>query len=311
MSGTAPDPRDETRRSDAPSQVDGTGDLGARGGPVRGWLVALIVLVVVLGLALVAVLLVWAPWRTVEPVPVPVPELSSTSVAPAPPPAPSPPPDATGTPVAVPGADAVFDATTAATLFTTPADVEGLVPGAASGVRRGVEPGSRAWGLPTGSVIEPASCTVAVTTVQNPPSYHDATSWVNDDVTIEQDVVLLLDGAAARAAFRALVTTVDGCPRYAQVGPDGDGPSWTAEPALEGQGVFPAIVHDVRKRVGGDTFEQTSGHVLVGNAIMTWTATARTADDREQARAVLGEPADLAGMVERRALAAVRGLSSP
>ena len=128
-------------------------------------------------------------------------------------------------------------------------------------------------------------------------------------LTYEQDVVLLLDAAAARAAFRALVTTVDECPEYAQVTADADGVRWDAEPALEGQGVFPAIVRDLTAEVEGDTFHQTIGHVLVGNAILTWTATALDAEDRDTAVTVLGTPVELSEVAERRALAAVRGLS--
>lgn len=301
MAGTAPPPSDVPRSpSDAPA-ADGDPADPRRAVARRRWWV-----VVALVVALVAVLL-WQPWQAPDPDPAPplgTPSASTSDV-----PTTSPEPTSTPTPSVVPppGADAVFDAATAGTLFLTAADVEGAVPGATT-VTRGVEPGSRPWGLPAGSSVEPASCTAAVTVVSTPPTFHDATSWVGDELMIEQDVVLLLDAAAARAAFRALVTTVDECPRYAQVVEGVDGARWTADPALEGQGVFPAIVHDVTAQVEGDTFEQTTGHVLIGNAILTWTATALTADGREDATAVLGEPADLSAMVERRALAAVRGL---
>ncbi|MCC2315193.1 hypothetical protein [Cellulomonas xiejunii] len=300
MSGTAPEPSDDPRtRPDAPVEAGTPEDPARR--RARGWRWLVAVLVV----ALVAVL-VWRPWDVQDPAPVPTTDTVTTlETTPVPTPAPSP----TASPVPRPGADAVFGPTTAATLFSTSADLEAGVPAAATGVSRGLEPGSQPWGLRDGAQVDPASCTAAVTVVSVPPSHHDATSWGNAEFTFEEDVVLLLDPAAARAAFRALVTTVDECPRYALVEPGTDGTRWTAEPALEGQGVFPAIVHDVVAEVDGDTFQQTTGHVLVGNAILTWTATALEAEDREQARAVLGVPAELSEMVERRALAAVRGIT--
>lgn len=299
MSGTAPEP------PDAPvTSADVPADRGGPGGVRTWWWVALVLVLVV------ALVLVWQPWQGRAPVPAvtvsatvddgtlePTPEPTVTTPAP------------TTSPVPPPGAGAVFDATTAGTLFATAADLRTGVPGAADGVTRGREPGANPWGLPGGAAVDPASCTAAVTIVTTPPLHHDATSFHNDVLTYEQDVVLLLDAAAARAAFRALVTTVDECPEYAQVVPDADGARWTAEPALEGQGVFPAIVHDVTLRTGDRTLQQTSGHVLVGNAIVSWTASARTAEDRESAQKVVGPPADLADVVERRALAAVRGLT--
>lgn len=304
MAGTAPEPSDAPRAPSEAPQDDGDPASASRGsGPRRSvgrwWLVLVVV-------GALAVLLVWQPWRPAGPAPVPPPQAPTTAAV-TPQPSATPTPSPTASPVPPPGADAVFDPATASTLFVTAADLEGAVP-AATGVSRGLEPGTRPWGLPEGAVVEPASCTAAVTVVSTPPSHHDATSWVDDGLTFEQDVVLLLDAAAARAAFRALVTTVDECPRYAQVVPGADGPRWTADPALEGQGVFPAIVHDLTAEVEGDTYQQTTGHVLVGNAILTWTATALAAGDREEARDALGEPADLSAMVEQRALAAVRGL---
>lgn len=301
MSGTAPEPPDASATS---------GDVTARtrrSGRARSWwwLVPALVLVV-------AVVLVWQPWQGGAPDPVmtvtatvddpfeslePTPEPTVTT------------PEPTTSPVPAPGAAAVFDAGTASTLFATAADLRTGVPGAADGVTRGREPGGNPWGLPDGAAVDPTSCTAAVTIVTTPPVHHDATSFQNDVLTYEQDVVLLLDAAAARAAFRALVTTVDECPEYAQVTRDADGVRWTAEPALEGQGVFPAIVRDLTVAVEGDTFHQTTGHVLVGNAILTWTATALDAQDRDAATTVLGTPAELSEVAERRALAAVRGLS--
>ncbi|ADG74075.1 hypothetical protein Cfla_1171 [Cellulomonas flavigena DSM 20109] len=298
MSGTAPEPSDAPVTSaDVPVRHRGPG--GAR----SWWWLAL---VLVLGIAMV---LVWQPWQGGTPAPVvtvsatlddssePTPEPTATTPAP------------TTSAVPPPGAAAVFDAATAGSLFATAADLRAGLPGAADGVTRGREPGANPWGLPAGAVVDPASCTAAVTIVTAPPLHHDAASFQNDVLTYEQDVVLLLDAAAARAAFRALVTTVDECPEYTQVTPDVDGVRWAAEPALEGQGVFPAIVRDLTVQVEGDTFHQTTGHVLVGNAILTWTATALDAEDRDAATAVLGTPDRLSEVAERRALAALRGLS--
>jgi hypothetical protein len=302
VSGTAPEPSDAARtRPDTPPGDGDPADPAPRG--ARGWWWLVVAVVV----ALVA-LLVWRPWDVPGPTPVPTPDAVTTLETPAEP-TPEPTPSPTSSPAPRPGADAVFDPTTAATLFSTSADLEADVPAAAGGVSRGLEPGSRPWGLRDGAHVEPAACTAAVTVVSVPPAHHDATSWGNEEFTFEEDVVLLLDPAAARAAFRTLVTPIDKCPRYALVEPGTDGTRWTAEPALEGQGVFPAIVHDVTAEVDGDTFQQTTGHVLVGNAILTWTATALEAEDREAARVVLGEPAELSEMVERRALAAVRGIT--
>ena len=307
MSGTAPEPADATAPDHAPmtsetSTAPPDGDAWDEDGPRprargRGWWWLVVVLVVA-----VVVLLAGRPWATDGPVPTPTPTPTATDdVTPTPTPTPS------ATPVTVPGADAVFDATTAATLFVTAADLTDGIP-AAAGVTRTIEPGTVAWGLPAGSTVEPASCRSAVTVVELPPAHFDATTWANDELTFEQDVVVLLDAAAARAAFRALVTVVDECPRYMRVDAEGGGVTWNADPALEGQGVLPAIVQDVTEQRAGDTEQQTTGHVLVGNAILTWTATAQGASDRQEAQAVVGEPADLSMMVEERALAAVRAL---
>ena len=298
MSGTAPEPAVPPATS-----VDGPVDRRGPGGVRTWWWLALVLVLVV------AVVLVFQPWRGGAPDPVSVVTATADdSFAPTTEPT-APTPGPTTSSVPPPGASAVFDATTASTLFATAADLRAGVPGAADGVTRGLEPGANPWGLPSGAAVDPASCTAAVTIVTTPPLHHDATSFYNDVLTYEQDVVLLLDAAAARAAFRALVTTVDECPEYAQVTPDADGARWTAEPALEGQGVFPAIVRDLTVQVEGDTFHQTTGHVLVGNAILTWTATALGAKDRDAATTVLGTPAELSEVAERRALAAVRGLS--
>ncbi|MCC2334794.1 hypothetical protein [Cellulomonas wangsupingiae] len=299
MSGTAPQPSRAPGTPETDDAGDDFPDLRRRGARGGWWLLVVVVVAVV-------VLLVTQPWAGDEPVPVPTP--SVVPDAPTPETEPSADPSASSTAAPAPGAGAVFDAATAPSLFVTATDLENDVP-AGAGVTRSVEPGTSAWGLPAGTSVDPSSCTAAVTVLEAPPSVYDATSWANDELRFQQDVVLLPDAQTAREAFRALVTVVDECPRYALVDAAGDGTTWTAEPALEGQSVFPAIVQDVTAQTAGDTTQQTTGHVLVGNAILTWTATALTAGDREAARAVVGQPEDLTVMVEERALAAVRALT--
>lgn len=307
MSGTAPpSPSDDEARTPA----DGAAERVAapRSRQRAGWVVAAVAVVVL------AVLLVTRPWST-SAAPEPTAPAAS-SPAPTPSPTPTvdvvpdePTPSPTSTPVSPPGADAVFDATSTAALLVTRADLEQAVPAAAAGLVRELEPGTSAWGLPEGAVVDPPQCQPAVTVVNEPPVHHDATAWGNDEMRFEQDVVVLPDAAAASEAFRALVTTVDTCVEYTRVVGGVAGTTWTAEPALEGQGVFPAIVQDVTAVTAGDSRPQVTGHVLVGNAIVSWTATGLTAADQAEARAVLGAPADLSAVVEERALAAVRALT--
>ncbi len=301
MSGTTPQSSDVP----APGDAGPADDEAVTGRRAPGWWWLVVVLV-----AALVVLLVWRPWFSSAPSPTPTPTPTVTSDAPTPTPTPTPTPEASPSTTAAPppGADAVFDAASAGTLFVTRSDLED-VPAAAAGLERGLAPGELAWGLPEGSSVEPASCTLAVTVVEAPPVHFDAMSWVNDDVSFAQDVVLLTDRAAAREAFRALVTTVDECPEYRQVNPGVDGSTWTTEPAIEGQGVFPAIVQEVTATAEGDDLSQVTGHVLVGNTIVTWTATALTAHGRDEARAALGLPEELAVVVQDRALAAVRALT--
>ena len=101
--------------------------------------------------------------------------------------------------------------------------------------------------------------------------------------------MLLPDPAAAREAFRELVTTVDACPKYSQVNAGVDGATWTAQPAIEGQGVYPSIVQEITLRRGHDA-PAYRGHMLVGNTIVTWTAESRATIDQDAALATLGDP---------------------
>ncbi len=271
----------------------------------RWWVVASLV---VLALVLVA-LLVAQPWadHETEPVVVPTATAAASSAA-GTTPAPTPTPSASPTAPPVPGADAVFDDRTMRTLLVQKADLVADVPAAADGVEVGIGMGELAWGLPEGSSVEPPECTVAVTVVADPPPGFVARSYVNDKVDFVQQVVRHADPAAAQEAFRDLVTPVDGCPTYSQVNPGMDGATWTAEPAIEGQGVYPAVVQEVVHSAEGVDAPSYRGHVLVGNTIVTWTATALGEGDRGELLASLGTPESLSTMVQERAHDAVQAL---
>ena len=286
MSGSAPAPHDP-----APAE-------GRR--PPRGRLGWWWLLVAVAAIALVT-LLVAEPWTPVETEPTPAVTSPQTPTLP-------PVPSVTkSVPVAPPGSDAVFDPATAPGLFVTAADLVADVPAAEPGVDPMIVSGERQWGLPAGTTIEPASCALARTVVDAPPAWFDSRGWGNDALYFQQDVVLLATPDAASEAFRELVTTVDACPEYRQVVVDGDGPTWTADPAIEGQGVYPSIVLQ-QSRSDGVTVPQYTGHMLVGNTIVSWTADALTTADTDVALATLGDPESLSAMVQDRAQLAVRAL---
>ena len=227
MSGSAPQPVD-------PGPGDGP-QAGAPPRSRRGWWWLLFAL---LALALVTAL-VAQPWEPVETEPTP----SATVTVPLDDDAPSTPSPSVS--VGPPGADAVFDPTTAAALFVTPEELVADVPAAEPGVQPLITSGQLTWGLPAGSTVDPAECLTAVTVVATPPSWYDTRLWGNSAMSFEQEIVLLPDPAAAREAFRELVTTVDACPKYSQVNEGIDGATWTAEPAIEGQGVYPSIVQEI------------------------------------------------------------------
>jgi hypothetical protein len=285
----------------APQPVDpAPGDGPQAGGPARSrrgwwWL-----LVAVVALALVTVL-VAQPWEPVETEPTP-----SVTVTATPPPTTAPGVPSPSASVGPPGADAVFDATTATGLFVTPEDLVADVPAAKPGVQPLITTGT--WGLPVGSNILPVECVTAVTVVEMPPTWYDTRMWGNDAVTFDQEIVLLPDPAAAREAFRELVTTVDACPKYSQVNAGVDGATWTAQPAIEGQGVYPSIVQEVTHSAEGVSQPSYRGHMLVGNTIVTWTAEALATGDPDAALATLGDPASLSAMVQERAQSAVQAL---
>jgi hypothetical protein len=254
-------------------------------------------LVAVVAIALVTAL-VAQPWQPVETEPTPTATVTLPTAVPT-----------TDSPsVAPPGSDAVFDASTAPGLFVTPAELVEDVPAAEPEVEQQIPSGEMPWGLPPGSTIDPPECTLAATVVYTPPAWFDALMWGNDDLSFEQEVVLMADPAAAREAFRALVTTVDACPEYSQVNTDVDGATWSAEPAIEGQGVYPSIVQEITHSAEGSEVPGYRGHMLVGNAIVTWTAEALGGDDRDAALATLGDPASLSAMIQDRAQSAVQSL---
>lgn len=275
-------------------------------GGSRWWVVVTLVVLAVVAVAL----LVAQPWvdHETEPIVVSTSTGAPSSPAATTPPAPSPTPSATPTTPPVPGADAVFDDSNVRSLLVRKADLEADVPAAADGIDVGIPTGELLWGLPEGSSVEPAECTIAVTVVATEPPGFVGRSYVNDRVDFVQQVVRLADPAAAQEAFRELVTTVDGCPQYSQVNPGIDGATWTAEPAIEGQGVYPAVVQEVLHSAEGVDAPSYRGHVLVGNTIVTWTATALGEGDREELLASLGTPESLSTMVQNRAHEAVQAL---
>ncbi|NKY40217.1 sensor domain-containing protein [Cellulomonas septica] len=259
----------------------------------RGWWWLLVGAVVV-----AVVLLVVRPWASAAPAPTPSADSTTTGTSPTPSPTVS---------VVPPADEAVFDATTLGSLFVTDADLEADVPAARDGIER-TDTGEMVWGLPEGSSVDPASCTTAVTVVAEPPPAYGGRIWANDAMTFVQQVTVLPDPATARQAFAQLVTTVDACPTYSQVNPGVDGATWTADAAIEGQGVYPSIVQPVVHTAEGDDVPAYRGHLLVGNTIVTWTASALADADAQAALDTLGEPESLDTMVQQRAQKAVLGL---
>lgn len=276
------------------------------------WAVALAVALAVLAL------LVWRPWQGSG---APVAEPSSgadagpatpsatPTTAPSPKPSPSPPtPDSAlsstsnGRPTTPSLPTGRFDATTARGLFVTAEQLAGTVPAAHAGLTASDE-APAVWGLPAGAMIVPADCGVALTIVTDEPAAFEAQAWAGDAVAFRQEVTLLASASAARAAFATLVGTVDACPQYREADATAGGETWTAQPAIEGLGLFPSIVQDVSVQMPDAVDNGYRGHLLVGNAIVTWTA--RTPSTAAEA---LGPAEGLSAIVQDRALAAVRAL---
>ena len=298
MAGTQPQADGSTPGGPPPAPPDGRSDGSVDpdgGGRSRGWWWLLVVAAVA-----VVVLLVVRPWEPAEPTPTPTTP-PATSAEPEPP---SPTPTVTVVP---PAAEAVFDATTLEGLFVTTEDLESDVPAASDGIERS-DGGGMVWGIPPGSSIDPAVCTTAVTVVAEAPPAFGGRVYANDRMTFVQDAAVLADPATARQAFAQLVTTVDACPTYAQVNPGMDGATWTADAAIEGQGVYPSIIQSVVHSAEGRDVPTYRGHMLVGNAIVTWTASALDDADQQDALATLGDPESLTTMVQLRAQEAVLAL---
>lgn len=214
----------------------------------------------------------------------------------------------TGTGLLTPGPSPVagsptFDAATLESLFVTAQTLEEALPGAADGIEE-VGQGAVPWGLAAGEQVSPASCAVAATVVTGPPAAFDQRSWGNEHVVFVQQVALLEGAAAAEDAFRTLVTVVDGCPEYRILGVDGE-TEVIASPALEDQGFFPSLAQAVDvASPGASPQAQFHGHLLVGNAIVTWTASVDAGDDPVRARQQLGSEAELDAMMQEQARAA-------
>ncbi|WP_426594824.1 hypothetical protein ACPPVS_04510 [Cellulomonas sp. McL0617] len=279
--------------SSDPSGSEGRGRSSARG---WWWLVAAV------GALAVLVLLVAEPW-SVQTEPNPTGAATQSPTPPAPEPSPTP-----SVSVAPPGSDVVFDATTSLGLFVTAADLVADVPAAKSGVTEQLTSGELPWGLPPATAVEPDTCTLAVTVVAAQPAFYDARKWGNDTMDFQQDLTVLPDPPAAREAFRELVTTIDACPTYREVSNGVEGAQWTAQPAIEGQGVYPSIVLQIDRTVGGATIPGYEGQMLVGNTIVSWTAQAFSTAPPQTALTTLGGPESLSAMVQGRAQLAVRAL---
>ncbi|PVU83705.1 hypothetical protein DDP54_12655 [Cellulomonas sp. WB94] len=205
----------------------------------------------------------------------------------------------------------VFDATTLALLFASQEEVVGAIPAAAAGLAPAITSGQLAWGLPAGSTIEPATCTVASTVVAEPPAAFDARSWSATLVELSQQVTVLPDVPSAEAAFRTLVTTVDACGVYSQVDAGVATSTTTASPATEAQGVYPSLVQRTELAAGGVVEPQLHGHILVGNAIVTWTASARPQNGAQADVGVLGSGGTIDAALQAVAARAASTLGPP
>ncbi|HEY0118404.1 MAG TPA: hypothetical protein VGC04_06470 [Cellulomonas sp.] len=259
---------------------------------------------------LAVVLLVWRTWTDSVPAAMPGPSATSGSTEPAPSETPDPLPSLEPSPSLTstsnvvpgptpPGQDTVFDATGAQALFVTAEQIAGaLPPGAGPIVASTARPPT--WGLPAGGAVSPVSCLVARTVVAQPPAGYEARDWTGDALTFRQEVTLLDGTTTAHRAFATLVGTVDACAQFIEIDPVTGSGQWTTQPAVEGQGLYPSLVQQVTFHGSAATTNGYRGHLLVGNAIVTWTIS--TTDDI----GTLGKPDGLAGIVQDRALAAVR-----
>jgi hypothetical protein len=264
-------------------------------------------------LALVVGLLVWQPWGgaanvaapTDPPTPSPTEPVIEPSLLP---PLPSfgPSPSLSSTSNVEPGAtppgqDTVFDAASSQALFVTADQIGGAVPSAVGPIVPSTQtpPG---WGLPANGLIVPMTCQVASTVVAQPPTAYAVRDWTGGTAfTFRQEVTLLASPVETQRAFATLVGTVDACATYTVVDPTGGtGGHWVTQPAIEGVGLYPSIVQQVTVQGQTTTTNGYRGHLLVGNAIVTWTAS--TTGNVS----TLGGPDGLSAIVQARALAAVQ-----
>lgn len=260
---------------------------------------------------LIVALLVWQPWDgaatvaspTGSPTPTPTePTIEPSLLPPLPSFGPSPPLSSTSnvepgpTP---PGRDTVFDAVTSQALFVTADQIGGALPTTIGPIVPSTAPG---WGLPVNGQILPASCQVAATVVAQPPPAYAVRDWTGGTAfTFRQEVTVLATPADAQRAFATLVGTVDACASYTVLDPTGQtGGRWVTQPAIEGVGLYPSIVQQLMIEQQAGTTNGYRGHLLVGNAIVTWTA--MTTDGI----GTLGAPDGISTIVQARALAAVQ-----
>jgi hypothetical protein len=202
----------------------------------------------------------------------------------------------------------VFDATTLASLFVSQDALVGAVPAAAPGLLQVATTDPPTWGLPAGSTIEPPNCTIASTVVADPPAAFAQRSWTGTAVAFVERITLLPDVPSAESAFGALVTTVDACATYSRVDPGGGGPTTLASPATEAQGVYPSLVQRAEVTSAGTVEPQLRGHVLVGNAIVTWTASASASSGAQADAGALGSGARIDAMIQAVAARAAASL---
>lgn len=234
------------------------------------------------------------PWASAEPLPFPSPSLTGSSAP------------ATVLPTVLPTlVSPRFDAATATELFLTRAELEEALPSEGTLSASPVLPW--AWGIPEGSRVEPARCTVARTVVTTPPLAYHVRGWNGGAVQVRQEVLVVADQTAAADAFRTLVVTLDSCPEYAQLGP-GTGASWVGEPAAEARGRFPSLWQEIRRTAEGTTTPGYRGHLLVGNAVVTWSVEVVGDVDPDDVPSRAGEGAALDELVQRRAAQATAAL---
>lgn len=252
-----------------------------------GWVVG--VLLVLAGASGVAA----RPWASAGPLPFPSPSVSAGST--------------TSAPTVLPTVQTPqFDAASAVALLLDREELEGALPGDDTLSAWPVLPW--AWGIPEGSRVEPERCAVARTVVSAAPLAYEVRGWDGASVRVRQEVAVVADPGAAADAFRTLVATLDSCPRYTQVNQGVDGASWVGEPATEAQGRFPSLWQEIEHTAEGTTVPGYRGHVLVGNAIVTWNAEVVGGAGRAEVVDRLGEGAALDTLVQRRASEAAAAL---